>query len=199
MANESDAMNGLGPHENENSGNKNSGEKAHHDDVYALHRFLYTHPPLQLEGATLNDVVFNYNLQEFSTRIGFICGLEQGGKLTPEKALFEIMNLWKGLKKMRREFYPRKERHPQDRIDTSEIKPENATVPANEKADSDLPQAVSSEAMTPDEAEIARSFYAFSNKVSIVCSLIAGGKIAPLKGYKIIKKHWRKLRRKFGF
>lgn len=144
-------------------------------------------------------MVFNYNLQEFSTRVAFICGLEQGGKLTPEKALSEIMGLWKGLKQMRREFYPRK--HPKEKDPMAEmvLKPVDTSAPADGMTPSDQQESGSPENVPLSEAEITQSFYSFSNKVSIVCSLIAGGKIAPLKGYKIIKKHWRGLRRKFGF
>jgi hypothetical protein len=49
------------------------------------------------------NLVFNANLQEFSQRVSFICGLETGGKLTPEESYREIKALWKQLKKSKKE------------------------------------------------------------------------------------------------
>ncbi len=47
---------------------------------------------------TLPNIVFDANLQEFSQRVAMICVLENGGKLSPEKAYKEIKMLWKQLK-----------------------------------------------------------------------------------------------------
>jgi len=47
---------------------------------------------------TPEKLVFNANLQEFAQRIGIICGLETGGKITSEEAYREIKKLWKALK-----------------------------------------------------------------------------------------------------
>lgn len=44
------------------------------------------------------NLVFNANLQEFSHRVSYICGLETGGKLTPEESFQQIRSLWKQLK-----------------------------------------------------------------------------------------------------
>ena len=49
------------------------------------------------------DLAFNANLQEFSQRIGYICALETGGKLTSMEAYQEIRQLWKKLKKSKKE------------------------------------------------------------------------------------------------
>lgn len=48
---------------------------------------------------TPEHLVFNANLQEFAQRIGYICALETGGKVSPEQAFAEIKNLWKQLKR----------------------------------------------------------------------------------------------------
>ncbi len=44
------------------------------------------------------NLVFNANLQEFASRVGIICGLETGGKITSEEAYQQIKQLWKSLK-----------------------------------------------------------------------------------------------------
>jgi hypothetical protein len=44
------------------------------------------------------NLVFNANLQEFAQRISLICGLESGGKLTPEESFQQIESLWQQLK-----------------------------------------------------------------------------------------------------
>ncbi len=47
---------------------------------------------------TPEKLIFNANLQEFAQRIGIVCGLETGGKITSEEAYKEIKKLWKSLK-----------------------------------------------------------------------------------------------------
>jgi hypothetical protein len=49
------------------------------------------------------NLVFNANLQEFSQKIGYICSLETGGKLTPDESYQQIKSLWKELKRSRKE------------------------------------------------------------------------------------------------
>lgn len=49
------------------------------------------------------NLVFNANLQEFSQRISFICGLESNGKLSPEESYQEIRTLWKQLKRTKKQ------------------------------------------------------------------------------------------------
>ncbi len=41
---------------------------------------------------------FNANLQEFAHRIGYISGLQTGGKLSPDEAYSQIKSLYKQLK-----------------------------------------------------------------------------------------------------
>ncbi len=48
------------------------------------------------------DMLFDANLQEFAHRIGIICGLESGGQLPPDQAYRQIKNLWKQLKRSRK-------------------------------------------------------------------------------------------------
>ncbi len=63
-------------------------------------RFLY--PTSRYHGDfTPQNLAFNANLQEFAQRVSYICGLETGGKLSPDVAYNEIKALWKQLKKSR--------------------------------------------------------------------------------------------------
>lgn len=59
--------------------------------------FLY--PRSRYQGTVKpENLVFNANLQEFSQRVSYICGLETGGKLSPEESYQAIKSLWKQLK-----------------------------------------------------------------------------------------------------
>ncbi|WP_026102741.1 hypothetical protein [Pleurocapsa sp. PCC 7319] len=49
------------------------------------------------------NIVFNSNLQEFAQKISYICNLETGGKLPPDKAYKKIKSLWKELKRSKKE------------------------------------------------------------------------------------------------
>ncbi|MEA5536639.1 hypothetical protein [Crocosphaera sp. XPORK-15E] len=42
-------------------------------------------------------LVFNSNLQEFVVGIGYICGLETNGKISPSEAYAQIHSLWEQL------------------------------------------------------------------------------------------------------
>ena len=48
---------------------------------------------------TPENLAFNANLQEFAQRVATICGLETGGKISPEDAYEQIRTLWKTLKR----------------------------------------------------------------------------------------------------
>ena len=48
------------------------------------------------------NLAFNANLQEFAQRIGYICSLETGGKISPQDAYQEIHQLWKQLKQSKK-------------------------------------------------------------------------------------------------
>ncbi|MBH8553275.1 hypothetical protein I8751_13010 [Nostocaceae cyanobacterium CENA357] len=43
-------------------------------------------------------LAFNANLQDFSQRVNYICGLQTNGKISPEEAYKQIHHLWKHLK-----------------------------------------------------------------------------------------------------
>lgn len=43
---------------------------------------------------TPEHLAFNANLQEFAHKVGYICGLETGGKLAPNEAYEMIRELW---------------------------------------------------------------------------------------------------------
>ncbi|TVP67382.1 MAG: hypothetical protein EA342_08775 [Leptolyngbya sp. LCM1.Bin17] len=44
------------------------------------------------------QLTFNANLQEFAQRVGYISGLQTGGKLSPDEAYQQIKGLYKQLK-----------------------------------------------------------------------------------------------------
>lgn len=49
------------------------------------------------------NLVFNANLQEFAQKVSYICNLETSGKVPPQKAYKQIKNLWKELKRSKKE------------------------------------------------------------------------------------------------
>lgn len=49
------------------------------------------------------NLAFNANLQEFAQRVAFVCGLETGGKISPDEAYEEIRQMWKQLKRSKSE------------------------------------------------------------------------------------------------
>ncbi|MBF2018081.1 MAG: hypothetical protein IGS23_23380 [Rivularia sp. T60_A2020_040] len=51
------------------------------------------------------NLVFNSNLQEFAQKVGIICSLETGGKITTIEAYEEIKAIWKELKHSKRELH----------------------------------------------------------------------------------------------
>lgn len=48
------------------------------------------------------ELAFDANLQEFARRVGIICGLESGDKITQAEAYRRIKRLWGDLKQSRR-------------------------------------------------------------------------------------------------
>jgi hypothetical protein len=44
-------------------------------------------------------MLFDANLREFANRVGIICALEAGHKLSPEDAYRDVKRLWKCLKR----------------------------------------------------------------------------------------------------
>ncbi len=47
-------------------------------------------------------LTFNANLQEFAQRVGYISGLQTGGKLSPDEAYDQIKSLYKQLKQSKK-------------------------------------------------------------------------------------------------
>jgi len=45
------------------------------------------------------EMIFDANLDEFATRVSYICALESNGKLAPDDAYAQIKSLWKQLKR----------------------------------------------------------------------------------------------------
>jgi hypothetical protein len=67
-------------------------------------RFDFLHPRSRYHGQIKpENLVFNANLQEFSQRVNYICGLETNGKLSPEESFEQIRALWKQLKHTKKE------------------------------------------------------------------------------------------------
>ena len=69
--------------------------KKNNDFLYPRHSY---HGEVKPE-----NLVFNSNLQEFAQKINYICNLETGGKVPPEKAYKQIKYLWKQLKRSKKE------------------------------------------------------------------------------------------------
>jgi hypothetical protein len=62
----------------------------------STHSFLY--PKANYRGTfTPENLVFNFNLQEFALKVSFIAGLHAGGKLTSVEAYQKIDQLWQDL------------------------------------------------------------------------------------------------------
>jgi hypothetical protein len=51
---------------------------------------------------TPTNLAFDANLQEFSTKIGYICSLETSGKISPQEAYQQIKELYKTLKQSKK-------------------------------------------------------------------------------------------------
>ncbi|WP_088242149.1 DUF7219 family protein [Calothrix rhizosoleniae] len=49
------------------------------------------------------NLVFNANLQEFAQKASYICNLETAGKITPKEAYEQIKELWKQLKRAKKQ------------------------------------------------------------------------------------------------
>lgn len=65
-------------------------------------RFL--HPRSRYHGHFTPELLaFNANLQEFAQRVGYISALETGGKITPDEAYQRVKQLYKQLKKSKKE------------------------------------------------------------------------------------------------
>ncbi|WP_036486650.1 hypothetical protein [Myxosarcina sp. GI1] len=65
------------------------------DFLYPRHSY---HGEVQPE-----NLVFNANLQEFSTRVNYICGLATNGKLSSQNAYQQIKANWKQLKQSKKQ------------------------------------------------------------------------------------------------
>ncbi len=64
--------------------------------------FLY--PRSSYQGSVKpENLVFNANLQEFAQKISYICNLETGGKIPSKEAYKQIKQLWKQLKRSKKE------------------------------------------------------------------------------------------------
>ena len=72
------------------------------DKEQAKNRFLY--PKSRYHGEfTPEKLTFNANLQEFAQRVSLLCGLETGGQISTEEAYLQIKEMWKQLKRSKKE------------------------------------------------------------------------------------------------
>lgn len=63
-----------------------------------MQQFLY--PSAKFHGSfSIDSLVFDANLQEFSQRVGYISNLHTGGKLSSDEAFKQICQLWEDLNK----------------------------------------------------------------------------------------------------
>jgi len=63
------------------------------------------------------EVIFDANLQEFAIRIALTCGLESNGKISPEEAYKRIKDLYKELKKSKKNLLTKPELDEDDSSD----------------------------------------------------------------------------------
>jgi hypothetical protein len=54
------------------------------------------------EGSFAEEMIFDANLREFAHRVGIVCSLESGGKISQAEAYSRIKELWKQLKRSRK-------------------------------------------------------------------------------------------------
>lgn len=66
--------------------------------------FLYPRRPYRGE-FTPENLAFNANLQEFSQRVGYLCALETGGKISPLEAYERIKELWHQLQQSKKHLH----------------------------------------------------------------------------------------------
>jgi len=58
------------------------------------------------------EIVLDGSLQEFATKIGYICSLEHGHKIEPLEAYKRVKEMYKQLKKVKKEIFPKLEVSP---------------------------------------------------------------------------------------
>jgi len=72
------------------------------DKEQSKDQFLY--PRSSYHGDfTPEKLTFNANLQEFAQRVSLLCGLETGGKISADDAYIQIKEMWKQLKRSKKE------------------------------------------------------------------------------------------------
>jgi hypothetical protein len=68
---------------------------------FSKDEFLY--PRSRYNGDfTPSNLAFNANLQEFSTQVGYVCGLETNGKISSTEAYQQIKRKFKQLKQSKK-------------------------------------------------------------------------------------------------
>ncbi len=63
----------------------------------------FLHPRSRYYGEFMpSNLLFNANLQEFATQVGYICSLETNGKISSAEAYRQIKQLFKSLKQSKK-------------------------------------------------------------------------------------------------
>jgi polyhydroxyalkanoate synthesis regulator phasin len=69
-----------------------------------MDRSDFFYPRSRYRGEVMpENLVFNANLQEFAQKVNYICNLETGGKISSEEAYQQIKDLWKQLKRSKKQ------------------------------------------------------------------------------------------------
>jgi hypothetical protein len=75
----------------------------HPSEDHSDSQYRYLYPRSHYRGKfTPANLAFNANLQEFGQKVIYICGLETSGKISSLQAYNDIKNLWKQLKKSKK-------------------------------------------------------------------------------------------------
>ena len=165
--------------------------------------FLVPIVPLAGSTGSVFDIIQNHNLQEFSIRAGYICGLESNGTLAPEEAWLQIQALWRKLKAARKEINKAQQQFqaasaeqngttqggPQASAPTAPGAPATGSP---KKKGSDVPLVIVGPASILD---FAKELQRFAWQLSIVCALEAGGKITPEEAYRRIRVLYKGMKR----
>lgn len=102
------------------------------NDPDAKRKFLY--PKKTYRGKPeMENIVFDANLQEFAQRVGYICSLENGGKMSPSEAYEQIKELYKTLRESKRNLGIGRDDDPDSK--GSRKRPGNAKDSGGEAAD----------------------------------------------------------------
>jgi hypothetical protein len=130
--------------------------------------FISAYPRLRDASASAQDIMMNYNLQEFAQQACFQCALaDNDGKISIEQAWEGIQVLWSQLKSSRKSLYERG----------------NPNKALQEKM-----------RLWEEGTSFHDCLQIFGFRVGVLCALEAGGKIPPLEAYRRLKQYYSALK-----